>query len=123
MQAMNNATAPQNSRRLLASPDRAHAWIAAMLKPLLSRLSTAQALAPKKMMAVPTSSPTSPTRTVKNALSAARLLASSSHQWPMSMNDVRPMISHPRMSCTMFSDMSMMSMPPEKSVMDAKKCV
>ncbi len=123
MQAMNSAIAPQSRNWLLASPDSAHAWIAAMLKPLESRLSTAHWLAPKKMMAVPTSRPTSPTRTVKNAFSAARLLASSSHQCPISMNEVRPMISQPRISWTMFSDMTMINMPPENSVIAAKKWV
>jgi hypothetical protein len=73
--------------------------------------------------AVPTSSPTSPTRTVKNALSADRALASSSHQCPISMNEHRPMISQPRISITMLGARAMMSMPDEKSVRAAKKCV
>ena len=72
---------------------------------------------------MPTSRPMSPTRTVKNALSAARALASSSHQWPMSMNEQRPMISQPRMSWTMFSARTITSMPAENSVIAAKKCV
>ena len=123
MQAMNSATAPHSRNWLLASPDSAHAWMAAMLKPLLSRLSTAHWLAPKKMIEVPTSRPTSPTRTVKNAFSAARLFASSSHQCPISMNEQRPMISQPRISWTMFSAISMIIMPPENSVSAAKKWV
>ena len=106
-----------------ASPDSAHAWIAEMLKPLLSRLSCAHWLAPKKMMIVPTSSPTSPTRTVKNAFSAARAFDSSSHQCPISMNEHRPMISQPRMTWIMFSARTMTNMPDEKRVMAAKKWV
>ncbi len=65
----------------------------------------------------------SPTRTVKNALSAARLLASSSHQCPISMNEQRPMISQPRINCTMFGASTIVSMPAENSVRAAKKCV
>ena len=75
------------------------------------------------MIAVPTSSPTSPTRTVKKALSAALELAWSSHQCPISMNDVRPMISQPRISWTMFGAMTMMSMPAENSVSAPKNWV
>ena len=94
-----------------------------MLKPLAPRFSCAHELAPKKRIAVPTSSPTSPTRTVKNAFSAARALASSSHQCPISMNEQRPMISQPRISWTMFSARTITSMPAENSVMAAKKWV
>ena len=79
MQAMNSATAPQNNTLLEASPDIAQPEIAWMEKPF-EPFSTAHWLAPKKMTAVPTSRPMSPTRTVKNALSAARELAASSHQ-------------------------------------------
>ena len=46
-------------------------------------------------MAMPTSSPMSPVRTVKNAFSAARALGYSSHQCPISMNEHSPMISQP----------------------------
>jgi hypothetical protein len=59
--------------------------------------------APKKRIDVPTSRPTSPTRTVKNALSAASAVGFSSHQCPISRNEQRPMISQPRMIWTMFS--------------------
>ena len=74
-------------------------------------------------MPVPTSRPTSPTRTVKNAFSAANALASSSHQWPMSRNEHRPMISQPRISWTMFSARTITSMPALNSVIAAKKWV
>ena len=108
---------------LEASPDSAQAWIAEMLKPLLSRLSWAHWLAPKKMTIVPTSRPTSPTRTVKNAFNAARAFDSSSHQWPMSMNEQRPMISQPRMTWIMFSARTITNMPDENRVSAAKKWV
>ena len=65
----------------------------------------------------------SPTRTVKNAFSAARLLASSSHQCPISMNEQRPMISQPRISWTMFSASTIASIPALNSVSAAKKWV
>ena len=41
----------------------------------------------------------------------------------MSMNEHRPMISQPRMSCNMFSARTMTSMPAENNVNDAKKWV
>ncbi len=94
-----------------------------MLKPLASRLSCDQALAPKNRIAVPTSRPTSPTRTVQNALSAATALACSSHQCPMRRNEQRPMISQPRISWTMFGARTITSIPAENSVMAAKKWV
>jgi hypothetical protein len=113
MQAMNSATAAQKITWWLASPLVAHS-----LTPEMVRV-----LAAPNRIAVPTSRPMSPTRTVKNALSAARLLASSSHQWPMSMNEQRPMISQPRISWTMFSARTIASMPAENSVSEAKKWV
>ena len=77
---MNNATAPHVSALELASPDMAQADKPLMLKPETPRFSWVQLLAEKNKMAVPMSNPMSPTRTVKNAFSAARELASSSHQ-------------------------------------------
>ena len=79
MQAINSATAPQKSTLVEASPDIAQPEIAWIEKPL-EPFSTAHWFAPKKITAVPTSSPMSPTRTVKKAFSAAREFASSSHQ-------------------------------------------
>ncbi len=75
------------------------------------------------MIAVPTIRPMSPTRTVRNALSAASLLARSSHQCPISKNEQRPMISQPRISCTMFSARTIVNMPALNKVIAAKKCV
>ena len=93
-------TAARGGCRRRTAPTPEMPW---MLKPLVPRCSRDHELAPKNRIAVPTSSPTSPTRTVKNALSAARALGSSSHQCPISMNEQRPMISQPRISWTMFS--------------------
>ena len=122
MQAMNNAIAAHIRTVSLPSPESAHPEMAWMLKPFEPR-SVAHWLAPKKRIAVPTSSPTSPTRTVRNAFTAARLLPASSHQCPISRNEQRPMISQPRISCTMFSARTITSMPAENSVMAAKKWV
>ncbi len=93
--------------------------------------STAHSLSPRienvpaapNMIAVPTKRPMSPTRTVRNAFSAARLLASSSHQCPISRNEHRPMISQPRINWTMFSASTIVNMPALNSVRDAKKWV
>ena len=76
---MKRATPPQSNTLSEASPDSAQPEIAWIEKPF-DPLSTAHWFAPKKMIAVPTSRPTSPTRTVKNAFRAARELACSSHQ-------------------------------------------
>ncbi len=103
MQPMNSATAAHSSTVWLASPDSAQPEIAWMLNPDVPRCSRAQVSTPKYRMMTPTSRPTSPTRTVRNAFTAARALGSSSHQWPMSMNEHRPMISQPRMIWIMFS--------------------
>ncbi len=113
MQAMNKAMLAISSTVWLVEPSRALRLISWMENvPMLPN-----------RMAVPTSRPTSPTRTVKNALRAARLLASSSHQWPMSMNEQRPMISQPRISWTMFSARTITSIPALNSVRAAKKWV
>jgi hypothetical protein len=40
---------------------------------------------------------------VKKALSAALLLAPSSHQWPMRANEQRPTPSQPSMTCNVLS--------------------
>ena len=52
---------------------------------------------------MPIISPMSPVRVVRNALSAAALLAPSSHQWPMSANEQRPTPSQPRRTCSVLS--------------------
>ena len=123
MHATNRAIAAHSSTRWVPSPDSAQPEMPWMLKPLVPRCSRDHESAPKNRTAVPTSSPTSPTRTVKNAFSAARALGSSSHQCPISMNEQRPMISQPRISWTMFSARTITSMPAENSVMAAKKWV
>ena len=113
MQAMNSATAVHMSIDLLPVK-----LAAASLMALMSRLPNRNS-----NIAVPTNRPMSPVRTVKNAFNAARLFACSSHQWPMSMNEQRPMISQPRMNCTMFGASTMVSMPAENRVRLAKKWV
>ena len=123
MAAMNNAMAAQSSTVWLPVPERAQALIAEMEKPLSPRLVWAQVLAPKNTMAVPTKSPTSPVRTVKNALRAALEFAVSSHQCPINRNEQTPMISQPRISWTMFSASTMASMPAENRVREEKKKV
>ena len=120
---MKRATDAITSAQLDPSPESAHAWMARMSKPFVPRLSTAHWLEPKNKIAVPMSRPTSPTRTVKNALSAEWLLYASSHQCPISMNEQRPMISQPKISWTMFDAITMTSIPLENSVNAAKKCV
>ena len=114
MQAMNSATAAMLSTFLLPNSPPADAS-------LMWRMSSEPKI--PSSIAVPTSRPTSPTRTVRNALSAERALASSSHQCPISMNEQRPMISQPRISITMFGASAMMSIPDENRVSAAKKCV
>ena len=75
MAAMKSAT-PAHSRTVwLASPDSAQPEMAKIENPSLPRFSCAQPLTLKNRIDMPTSRPMSPTRTVKNALSAARALA------------------------------------------------
>ena len=123
MAATNRATAPHRIAALLGSPESAHAERPRMEKPLTPRVFWVQSFAAKKRIEVPASRPTSPVRVVKNAFSAARLFAPSSHQWPMSMKEQRPMISQPRISWIMFSATTMFIMPAENRVSEAKKCV
>ena len=66
---------PASSTVWLASLDSAQPEMAKIENPSLPRFSRAQALAPKYRIDIPTRIPMSPTRTVKNALSAARALA------------------------------------------------
>ena len=119
---MNSATEPHSRTVCEPVPLSAHSLIDWMLKPFEPCL-VAYALAAKKTTPVPTSSPMSPTRTVKNALSAERLFAASSHQCPISMNEQRPMISQPRISCTMFSASTIANIPALNNVSAAKKWV
>ena len=113
MAAMNSATEAHSSTVWLVLGSIAHLLVSWMLN---------VPEAPNKM-ATPTSRPTSPVRTVQNAFSAASLLARSSHQWPMSMNEQRPMISQPSTNCTVFSARTITNMPALNSVRLAKKCV
>ena len=123
MAAMNKANAATKMTVEFGSPDSAHAEIPRMENPDRPRFVVVQSLAAKNSMLMPTSKPTSPVRTVKNAFNAARLLAPSSHQWPMSMNEHRPMISQPSKNKIMSSAMTMANMPAENNVSAAKKWV
>ena len=123
MQAMKSAIAATRITVEFGSPESAHAEMPRIEKPESPRLLVVQSLAAKKRIAIPTSNPTSPVRTVKNAFRAARLLAPSSHQWPISMNEQRPMISQPSKKRIMSSAMTIASMPAENNVSAAKKCV
>ncbi|CAB4803337.1 unannotated protein [freshwater metagenome] len=84
MQAMKSATAPQVSTDLYCeSPASAQRQIPSMLNPEYwswRPLALIHFWALRPTMAVPTSSPISPVRTVKNALREALLFALSSHQ-------------------------------------------
>ena len=113
MQAMNSATAATSSTVWLVDASLAHSC-----RPRMVKVPEAP-----NMIAVPTNMPMSPTRTVRNALTAARAFASSSHQCPISRNEHKPMISQPRMSCTMFSASTIVNMPALNSVIEAKKWV
>src|SRR6478736_2133515 len=55
------------------------------------------------VMTTPTSSPMSPVRVVRNALSAASELGFSSHQCPINMNEHRPTSSQPTSICSVLS--------------------
>jgi hypothetical protein len=73
--AMKSATPAVSRTVLLASPESAQPEMAKIEKPSLPRCSCAHAFEAKNRMDTPTSRPTSPTRTVKNAFMAARALA------------------------------------------------
>ena len=59
--------------------------------------------AAKNRTITPMSRPTSPTRLVRNAFSAASEFGFSSHQCPMSTNEHRPTSSQPTIICNVFS--------------------
>ena len=63
----------------------------------------------KKRMMMPIISPMSPVRVVRNAFSAARLFALSSHQCPISTNEQRPTPSQPTSSWSVLSATTSMS--------------
>ena len=63
----------------------------------------------KYRVTMPTSRPMSPVRVVKNALRAASEMGFSSHQWPISMNEHRPMPSQPRRIWMVVADVTISS--------------
>ena len=77
----------------------------------------------KYSVLMPTSSPMSPVRVVKNALSAASELAFSSHQWPISMNEQTPMPSQPSRIWMVVGACTISSIDAVKRLSAAKKWV
>jgi len=65
--------------------------------------------APKNRMITPMIRPTSPTRLVRKALTAASELGLSSHQWPMSTNEQSPTSSQAVSSIRVFWAMTRVS--------------
>ena len=94
MMPMNRQMAPASSSEWSACGLRAYRLMTPMLK----------LPAAKKVMMIPIIRPMSPVRVVRNALSAARLFASSSHQWPMSAKEQSPTPSQPTSNCSVLSD-------------------
>ncbi len=74
-------------------------------------------------MITPQMRPTSPTRLVRKALSAASLLGFSSHQWPIRTNEQTPTNSHRHSSCSVELLMMRPSIDAVNSERKAKKCV
>ena len=77
----------------------------------------------KNRIVTPTMRPMSPTRLVRNALSAASLLGFSSHQWPINTKEQTPTSSHETSSCSVFSDTTSNSIEALNRERKAKKCV
>jgi hypothetical protein len=99
MMPISNASAQTNMNVEPAEPDSAASLTATMSNdPVPVTRSTR-----KKVMMTPISSPTSPVRVVRNALSAAFEFSFSSHQCPISMNEQTPTSSHPTRSCNVLS--------------------
>src|ERR671912_2032004 len=103
-----------SSARWLMSPLTAPALISTMSKVWP---------AAKYRVITPTIRPMSPTRLVMNALSAASLLAFSSHQWPMSTKEQTPTSSHITMSWSVVLAMTRPSIDAVNRERKAKKCV
>jgi hypothetical protein len=76
--------------------------------------------APKNRMITPMISPMSPTRLVRNALSAASVFGFSSHQWPMSTNEQRPTSSQAVRSISVLLAMTRVSIDAENRERKAK---
>ena len=72
---------------------------------------------------MPMSRPMSPTRLVRNALSAASVFAFSSHQWPIRANEQTPTSSQPTIIWRMFSLITKKSIDAVNRLRKAKKCV
>ena len=79
--------------------------------------------AAKNRVIMPTRRPTSPTRFVRKALSAASLLGFSSHQWPIRANEQTPTSSQPTIIWRMLSLSTKNSIEAVNSDRKAKKWV
>jgi hypothetical protein len=79
--------------------------------------------AAKNRIEMPTSRPMSPVRVVRNALRAAFEFGFSSHQWPMSMNEHRPISSQPNSAPSVVEAVTSTNMPVVNRLSAAKKCV
>ena len=93
----------------------------ALARSLISTMSKLPAA--KNRTITPIISPTSPTRLVRNALSAASELAFSSHQWPMRTKEHTPTSSHAVMNWIVLRLMTSSSIDAVNSDRNAKKCV
>ena len=100
-----------SSTRWLISPLTAFSLISRMLK---------VCPAPKNRMITPQIRPTSPTRLVMKAFSAASEFGFSSHQWPMSANEHRPTSSQQVSSWSVLSLMISPSIEAVNSDRNAK---
>ena len=100
--AQSRATAPMSNAQWVIRP-----WTASSLIRCASNVRPAA----KNRIDTPTSSPTSPTRVVKNAFRAASEMSCCSHQWPISMKEQRPMISQPRIIWRVVEAVTRISMP------------
>src|SRR3954451_6194710 len=108
-----HSSATEAAIRMLCemSPDSAAWFVSAMLK---------LPPAAKNRIEMPTSRPMSPVRVVKNALRAASEFGCSSHQCPMSMNEHRPIASHPNSAMSVVLAVTSTYMPVVNSDSAAK---
>ena len=91
----------------------------ASLMPMIDQVSPEA----KNRMIMPINRPMSPTRLVRNALSAASLLSWSSHQCPIRANEQTPTSSQPTIICRVFALVTKKSIAAVNNDRNAKKCV
>jgi hypothetical protein len=105
-------------RHRLATSKRWWLMSPALANSLVLRMSNEPAAQNRTVM--PTSSPTSPTRFVMNALSAASLFGFSSHQWPINTKEHKPTSSHDVMNSSVLRLITSMSIEAVNSDRNAK---